>query len=73
MFWWMVLSSRAQDDDYLTYRGSRNQRPIDVQASLKAGRVVTLDWDHPTVTIDASGVITLPLGLAREFAEIGAV
>lgn len=34
----------AQKDLLLKFRGSKNQRPIDVQQSLKQGEVVLLDW-----------------------------
>jgi anaerobic ribonucleoside-triphosphate reductase activating protein len=47
----------AQDDPYLQWRGSRNQRPIDVPASLKTGLVVTEDWDSPVLTIGDDGSI----------------
>lgn len=35
---------RAQRDETLCFRGSRNQRIIDVQASLERGQVVTLNY-----------------------------
>ena len=35
---------RAQRDETLCFRGSRNQRIIDVQASLERGQVVTLNF-----------------------------
>jgi anaerobic ribonucleoside-triphosphate reductase activating protein len=63
----------AQDDPFITWRGSRNQRPIDVAKSLEIGQVVTLDWDNPEIVIDKNGNLVLPVGLAREFAEIGTV
>jgi anaerobic ribonucleoside-triphosphate reductase activating protein len=62
---------RSQDDPLITWRGSRNQRPIDVAETLEQGRVVTLDWDAPTLTISAAGEILLPIGLAPVFVEIG--
>lgn len=34
----------AQKDLLLKFRGSKNQRPIDVQKSLKENKVVILDW-----------------------------
>jgi len=37
---------KALKDDDLIFRGSRNQRIIDVPASLKTGRVVQIDY-HP--------------------------
>ena len=36
----------ALKDDRLMFRGSSNQRLVDVQASLKAGHVVEFEW-HP--------------------------
>ena len=35
---------RAQRDETLCFRGSRNQRIIDVQTSLEQGQVVTLNF-----------------------------
>jgi anaerobic ribonucleoside-triphosphate reductase activating protein len=61
------------DDPYIVYRGSRNQRVIDVDASLCEGKIVTLDWDNPEIVIKADGDLVLPVGLAREMAEIGTV
>lgn len=34
----------AQKDLLLKFRGSKNQRPIDVQSTLKSGKVVLLNW-----------------------------
>ena len=59
---------RELDDPFITYRGSRNQRPIDVQASLCEGKVITLDWDNPEVVITADGNALMPVGLAVEIA-----
>lgn len=61
------------DDPYITYRGSRNQRPIDVQASRKAGEVVTLDWDNPEIVISPEGDLVMPIGLVSEMSEVGEV
>ncbi len=54
------------DDDYLQWRGSRNQRPIDVAASLAAGYPIELDWDTQVVTITEHGNVLLTKGLAQE-------
>lgn len=64
---------REYDDPMITYRGSRNQRPIDVQATRAAGKVVTLDWDSPEIVLTATGDLLLPVGLAPEFVELGQV
>lgn len=62
---------KAQDDDYVCYRGSSNQRPIDVQESLdSSGQVVTINWDN-VVSLAADGSLILPLGLAAEFSCLG--
>ena len=60
------------DDPMIAWRGSRNQRPIDVQASLIAGHPVILDWDSPQVVVTPAGNILLPAGLAEAFSTIGA-
>lgn len=62
---------RALDDPFITYRGSRNQRPIDVIESLFAGHVVTLDWSAPEIILTEDGSLVLPDGLAAELAEMG--
>ena len=36
-------------DTDLVFRGSSNQRIIDVKASLDQGRTVILDYDHPAI------------------------
>ncbi len=63
----------ALDDERISYRGSRNQRPIDVAASLESGRAVLLDWDAPELVIDPGGDIHLPVGLSTQFDRLGAV
>lgn len=63
---------RELDDTTITYRGSRNQRPIDVQESLVAGEPVILDWDNEIV-LSSDGDLILPAGFANLFEEIGAV
>jgi anaerobic ribonucleoside-triphosphate reductase activating protein len=61
----------TQDNDFINWRGSGNQRPIDVQASLQSNNLVILDWSEPEVTITADGGLVLPRGLAQELAEMG--
>jgi len=46
-----------QDCPEMQYRGSRNQRPIDLTATRCAGQVVTLDWDRPEIIITHDGRI----------------
>ena len=66
---------RELDDSMIAWRGSRNQRPIDVQASMRAtdDSVVLLDWDTPQVLISESGDLFLPVGLAGEFSDLGQI
>lgn len=64
---------REHDDAFLTYRGSRNQRPINIPLSLLTGHVITLDWDSLEVVISADGNLLIPVGLTPEFAELGKV
>ncbi len=64
---------RSQDDPLISYRGSRNQRPIDVKASLRTGFVVELDWDSPEIVLTGDGDLLAPVGLAGELGEIGTV
>jgi organic radical activating enzyme len=51
---------RALADRNLAYRGSSNQRVIDVPATLRSGAVVTVkNWDTPKIDIYPDGHITL--------------
>jgi anaerobic ribonucleoside-triphosphate reductase activating protein len=43
------------DDSTIQWRGSRNQRVIDVPASLEAGHAVELNWDNPTFVVTPEG------------------
>lgn len=61
----------AQDDPLISWRGSRNQRPIDVPASLECGHPVLLDWDSPEVSISPDGLVYMPAGLVETLAEVG--
>jgi anaerobic ribonucleoside-triphosphate reductase activating protein len=75
-----------QDDDRLQYRGSRNQRIIDVPRTLapyvavslseteppaRIEGVVQRDWDTPEVILTPEGHLLATEGLAAEFAALG--
>lgn len=62
---------KALDHGLMNFRGSSNQRPIDVQATLKAESLVVLDWDTPELEISPEGDVFFPIDLAKEFAEFG--
>jgi anaerobic ribonucleoside-triphosphate reductase activating protein len=62
---------RQADDDLVQWRGSRNQRPIDVSESIRQGGLVLLDWDTPQIAIAINGEILIPAGLSGLFAGIG--
>lgn len=64
---------KALDHNLINYRGSSNQRPIDVQASLDEGEIILLDWDVPMMTVTQDGDLVLPVGLAMDFAETGSI
>ncbi len=64
---------RAKDHDLINWRGSANQRPIDVPETLKTGDLVVLDWDAPVVTIGSDGNVILPVGLATGFEGLGTI
>jgi anaerobic ribonucleoside-triphosphate reductase activating protein len=52
----------ALDHDKMQWRGSSNQRPIDMPATLKAGKVVVRDWDSPRIIIGKDGTIVAAAG-----------
>jgi len=60
------------DDDFVTWRGSRNQRPIDVQETLRTGVLTVLDWDNEIVLTE-DGSIVAPSGFARMLEAVGEV
>lgn len=67
---------KALDDPFIAYRGSRNQRPIDVKASFEnwCGMTlepVILDWGFTEIAIATDGGVFMPVGLAPAFAELG--
>jgi anaerobic ribonucleoside-triphosphate reductase activating protein len=64
---------KALDDDTIIYRGSRNQRAIDVRKSRKAGTPIVLDWSHPEVVVDEDGNVFLPIGLTEFAYDLGDV
>ncbi len=57
---------QALFDANLGYRGSRNQRVMDLQRTLETGHVVTLDWDRPRITIHTNGVAVMSPVVARQ-------
>lgn len=59
---------RQQDSPLMQWRGSANQRPIDVQRTLLTGSVQVLDWDTPRIIIGQDGDLTAPVGL-KDIAE----
>lgn len=69
---------RELDAPGMQYRGSSNQRAIDVQATLhQPARVtlsrgpVTLDWDTPELVLTDDGDLLAASPVAQEFAEVG--
>lgn len=61
----------SADHDLVTWRGSANQRPIDLPETFKQGKLVVLDWSKPELTISTDGSVYLPNGLAPVFEDIG--
>jgi anaerobic ribonucleoside-triphosphate reductase activating protein len=52
------------DHDWLQWRGSANQRPIDLKATMRAGCTVLLDWEkQPRLILTDDGQIIGPKGL----------
>lgn len=64
---------RAQDHNLINWRGSANQRPIDVPKTLATGNLVLLDWDAPVLTIGEDGSVVMPIGMADVMDDLGTV
>lgn len=62
------------DDNTIQWRGSRNQRAIDVPASLRGSSYapVVLNWDTPTFTITPDGDVVTAAGLTALLDGLGA-
>jgi anaerobic ribonucleoside-triphosphate reductase activating protein len=59
----------TQDDDFVQWRGSRNQRVIATGASLEGNTLVLRDWDSViTLTSTDAGVLA-PIGVIRLMAD----
>jgi len=71
---------QEQDDAGMQYRGSRNQRVIDLATTLRlpAGMILCrgpmlLDWDTPELILTDEGDLLGASPLAAEFREIGVI
>jgi anaerobic ribonucleoside-triphosphate reductase activating protein len=53
------------------FRGSANQRAIDLKASRAKGEVVELDWGDAVISVGNAGQLLLPVELARTMADLG--
>lgn len=63
----------ARDHDGTQWRGSDNQRPIDLAATRAAHwrTIVTLDWDTPTLIISQDGNLLAAADYADLFLDLG--
>jgi anaerobic ribonucleoside-triphosphate reductase activating protein len=61
---------KEMDDPFITYRGSWNQRIIDIPATLESQNIVELNWEFELVLTN-EGSALMPLGLAKEFVGLG--
>lgn len=71
---------RELDHGNIMWRGSTNQQPINVQATIEQAAAglrdiidepVVLDWENPEVIIGRDGDMRLPIGLENEFGPLG--
>jgi anaerobic ribonucleoside-triphosphate reductase activating protein len=69
---------RELDAPGMQYRGSSNQRVIDVQATFQQPAAVTLtrgpvtlDWDTPEIVLTDGGDLLAASPVAREFSGVG--
>jgi len=61
----------AEDHDALQYRGSANQRVLDLPATLAALEPVELDWDTPRLTITREGDVLAAAALLEPYLTLG--
>jgi anaerobic ribonucleoside-triphosphate reductase activating protein len=61
----------AEDHDALQYRGSANQRALDLPATLAALEPVELDWDTPRLTITREGDVLAAAALLEPYLTLG--
>lgn len=62
------------DDDLIQYRGSRNQRAINIPATIaNHGELVLLDWDTPEIVITPDGGMVMTAGMAKQFTDAGEI
>jgi anaerobic ribonucleoside-triphosphate reductase activating protein len=60
----------AQDDAFVQYRGSRNQRPIDLVATRTTGILTVLNWDEPELIILEDGSLLGAEGLLEDGTSV---
>ncbi len=62
---------RSEYDPAIAYRGSRNQRVIDLRATRERGQLIALDqeWDQRlAITIRPGGTLVMPARVSPMFA-----
>lgn len=57
-------------DERLAYRGSRNQRVLDLVSTFRSGHPVLLDWDRPAIIITGEEAF-IPLALLDLARRVG--
>jgi hypothetical protein len=63
----------ALDHPGMQYRGSANQRAIDLRAMAQTGQVMTLDWDTPEIIITPGGDVLGAAPVIAQLAGLGTV
>lgn len=60
---------RSLDHNLINWRGSSNQRPINMPATLESGEIVVHDWDSAVIVTFTPEASYAPIGMAQALGK----